>query len=80
MKMGREEAVALVQRIVDSDRAGDDEVDGWLDQLDRALGCPTGCVSGLIFRPKGPKFAWRSPPAAIHPASGLSRTPTAARS
>lgn len=45
------EAVALVQRIMEADYASDDEVDGWLDRLDRALACPSGYVSDLIFWP-----------------------------
>ncbi|WP_372462092.1 bacteriocin immunity protein [Streptomyces endocoffeicus] len=51
MEMSRAEAVALVQRIMDADYASEDEVDSWLDLLDRALGCPTGHTSGLIFWP-----------------------------
>lgn len=50
-EMSRAETVALVQRIMDADHASDDEVDGWLDSLDRALACPSGHVSGLIFWP-----------------------------
>ncbi|SDP70425.1 Colicin immunity protein / pyocin immunity protein [Streptomyces sp. cf386] len=50
-EMGRAEAVALVQRIMDADYASDDEVDGWLDRLDRALACPSGYVGDLIFWP-----------------------------
>lgn len=38
--MSRAEAVALVQRIMDADYASDDEVDGWLDRLDRAPEMP----------------------------------------
>ncbi|MCC5481241.1 e9imm peptide [Streptomyces barringtoniae] len=49
--MSRAEAVALVQRIMQADYASNDEVDGWLDRLDRALACPSGHVSGLIFWP-----------------------------
>ncbi|MGW6741558.1 e9imm peptide [Streptomyces sp. NPDC055025] len=49
--MSRAEAVALVQRVMDAGCASDDEVDGWLDRLDRALACPSGHVSGLIFWP-----------------------------
>lgn len=49
--MSRTEAVALVQRIMDADYASEEEVDGWLDMLDRALPCPTGHVSDLIFWP-----------------------------
>lgn len=35
--MSRAEAVALVQRIMDADYASEEEVDSWLDLLDRAL-------------------------------------------
>ncbi|MEU3895394.1 e9imm peptide [Streptomyces sp. NPDC045251] len=49
--MSRAEAVALVQRIMDADYASDDEAAGWLDALDRALACPSGHVSDLIFWP-----------------------------
>ncbi|MFJ2399573.1 e9imm peptide [Streptomyces sp. NPDC087843] len=51
VEMSRAEAVALVQRIMQADYAPDDEVDGWLDRLDRFLACPSGHVSGLIFWP-----------------------------
>jgi len=51
VEMTRAEAVALVQRIMEADYAPDDEVDGWLDRLDRALACPSGYVSDLIFWP-----------------------------
>ncbi|MFD5643389.1 e9imm peptide [Streptomyces anulatus] len=51
VEMSRTEAVALVQRIMDADYASEEEVDGWLDMLDRALSCPTGHVSDLIFWP-----------------------------
>ncbi|MEU3854024.1 bacteriocin immunity protein [Streptomyces sp. NPDC029554] len=51
VEMTRAEAVALVQRIMEADYASDDEVDGWLDRLDRALVCPSGYVSDLIFWP-----------------------------
>jgi hypothetical protein len=50
-EMSRAEAVALVQRIMEADYASDDEVDGWLDRLDRALTCPSGRVRDLIFWP-----------------------------
>ncbi|MEV7789703.1 e9imm peptide [Streptomyces sp. NPDC088106] len=50
-EMSCAEAVALVQRIMDADYASDDEVDGWLDRLDRALACPSGQVRDLIFWP-----------------------------
>ncbi len=49
--MSRNEAVALVQRIMDADYTSEEEADGWLDMLDRALACPTGHVSDLIFCP-----------------------------
>ncbi|MGI5372620.1 e9imm peptide [Streptomyces iakyrus] len=49
--MSHAEAVALVQRIMDADYVSDDEVDGWLDGLDKALACPSGHVSDLIFWP-----------------------------
>lgn len=51
MELSRTEAVALVQRVMEGDAASEEEVDGWLAVLDRALGCPTGYVSGLIFWP-----------------------------
>ncbi|WP_411759565.1 e9imm peptide [Streptomyces tunisiensis] len=50
-EMSRAEAVVLVQRIMDADYASDDEADGWLDSLDRALACPSGHVGDLIFWP-----------------------------
>jgi hypothetical protein len=50
--MSRAEAVALVQRVMDVGCASDDEVAGWLDKLDRALACPSGHVSDLIFWPR----------------------------
>ncbi|MFD5110086.1 e9imm peptide [Streptomyces cinereoruber] len=49
VEMSRAEAVVLVQRIMDADYASEDEAGGWLDRLDRALACPSGHVSGLIF-------------------------------
>ncbi|MFE9776164.1 e9imm peptide [Streptomyces sp. NPDC005931] len=52
VEMSRAEAVALVQRIMDADYASDDELDGWLDRLDRALACPSRLVSGLTFWPR----------------------------
>ncbi|MFD8521789.1 e9imm peptide [Streptomyces capillispiralis] len=51
VEMSRADAVALVQRILDADYASDDEVDGWLDSLDRALACPSGHVGDLAFWP-----------------------------
>ncbi|MET8629605.1 e9imm peptide [Kitasatospora sp. NPDC004669] len=55
VEMSREEAGALVQRIMDVDYVSDDEVNGWLDQLGKSLMCPTGYVSNLIFWPKEPE-------------------------
>jgi hypothetical protein len=52
--MARETAVALVQKVMDADCAEDAE-EQILEELDRALGCPSGYVSGLIFWPKGPE-------------------------
>ncbi|WP_310723348.1 bacteriocin immunity protein [Streptomyces sp. N2A] len=51
VEMSRAEAVALVQRIMDADYASEEEADSRLDMLDRALTCPTGYVSDLIFWP-----------------------------
>jgi hypothetical protein len=51
VEMSRAEAVALVQRIIEADYVSEDEVNDWLDSLDRALACPSGHVSGLIFWP-----------------------------
>ncbi|MFR9778553.1 e9imm peptide [Micromonospora sp. MS34] len=48
-KLTRDEAIALVERIMSVDYADDDELGGWLDQLERDLVCPDGYVSGLIF-------------------------------
>ncbi|MEU2238271.1 e9imm peptide [Streptomyces sp. NPDC018338] len=53
VEMSREEAVALVQRIMDVDYVSDDEVNGWMDQFGKSLMCPTGYVGDLIFWPKG---------------------------
>ncbi|MEU9192602.1 bacteriocin immunity protein [Streptomyces hundungensis] len=50
-ELNRAEAVALVQRIMDADFDSEAEVDGCLDKLDRALACPSGYVSDLIFWP-----------------------------
>ncbi|MZF85753.1 bacteriocin immunity protein [Streptomyces sp. SID5643] len=49
--MSGAEAAALAQRIMDADYASDNEAADWLDRLDRALKCPSGHVSGLIFWP-----------------------------
>ncbi|MFF7902105.1 e9imm peptide [Streptomyces sp. NPDC088817] len=51
VEMSRDQAVALVQRIMDVDYATDEEADNWLDMLDRALDCPTGWVADLIYWP-----------------------------
>ncbi|WP_329404401.1 e9imm peptide [Streptomyces melanogenes] len=51
MEMSRTAAVALVQRIMDADFASEAEVDSLLEMLERALACPTGYVSDLIFWP-----------------------------
>ncbi|MFF4894609.1 e9imm peptide [Micromonospora chersina] len=48
-KLTRDEAIALVERIMSIDYADDDELGGWLDQLERDLVCPDGYVSDLIF-------------------------------
>lgn len=50
-RMSREEAIALVQRIMNADFATEEEIDAWLETLDKTLGCPTGYVSDLIFWP-----------------------------
>ena len=52
MLMARETAVMLVQRVMNAECA-EDEMQRVLDQLDRALGCPSGHVCGLIFWPEG---------------------------
>ncbi|MHA4773007.1 e9imm peptide [Streptomyces sp. MSC1_001] len=51
VEMSLAEAIALVQRIMGADYASEDEADAWLGRLDRALACPSGHVSGLIFWP-----------------------------
>lgn len=51
VELSRAEAVALVQRIMEADYASEEEVNDWLDGLDRALACPSGHISGLIFWP-----------------------------
>ncbi|MFE6955542.1 e9imm peptide [Streptomyces sp. NPDC057696] len=51
VELSRAKAVALVQRIMEADYASEDEVNDWLDRLDRALACPSGHVSGLVFWP-----------------------------
>ncbi|MEV4506428.1 bacteriocin immunity protein [Streptomyces klenkii] len=49
--ISRTEAVALVQRIMNADYASEEEAESWLEVLDRALGCPSGYFSDLIFWP-----------------------------
>ncbi|MEU0177038.1 e9imm peptide [Streptomyces massasporeus] len=51
--VNRAAAVALVQRIMQADYTSDDEMDAWLDSLDRSLACPSGHVRDLIFWPPG---------------------------
>ncbi|WP_189275342.1 e9imm peptide [Kitasatospora griseola] len=51
--MARATAVALVQKIMDADCVDDAEAYDVLEALGRALGCPTGYVSDLIFWPEG---------------------------
>ncbi|MEU5164783.1 e9imm peptide [Streptomyces mutomycini] len=51
VELSRAEAVALVQRIVEADYASEGELNDWLDKLDRALACPSGHVSDLVFWP-----------------------------
>ncbi|MEU5944139.1 e9imm peptide [Micromonospora sp. NPDC047465] len=48
-KLTRDEAIALMDRIMRGDYADDAELNGWLNQLERDLVCPDGSVSGLIF-------------------------------
>ncbi|WP_269855255.1 e9imm peptide [Streptomyces sp. RPT161] len=49
VELSRAEAVALVHRIMEADYGSEDEVNDRLDRLDRALVCPAGHVSGLVF-------------------------------
>lgn len=51
--MTRDEAVVLVQRIMDVDYDDDARLCLWLERLGRALGCTAGYVSDLIFWPAG---------------------------
>jgi hypothetical protein len=51
LPMTRETAVTLVQKVMDVEYA-EDEMARVLDQLDRALACPTGYVAGLVFWPE----------------------------
>jgi hypothetical protein len=49
--LSREEAVILVQRIMDGSYADAEEIGVWLTAISRGTGCPDGYVSGLIFWP-----------------------------
>lgn len=49
--MTRDEAVVLVQRIMDVDYDDDAQMPLWLERLGRTLGCTAGYVSDLIFWP-----------------------------
>ncbi|MEU0960980.1 e9imm peptide [Micromonospora aurantiaca] len=48
-ELTRDEAIALVERIMSVDYADDGELGGWLNQLERDLVCPGGYVSNLIY-------------------------------
>ncbi|MBD0672193.1 e9imm peptide [Streptomyces sp. CBMA156] len=50
--MSRETAITLVQKVM-SAACTERETRHVLNELDRALGCPAGYVSGLIFWPPG---------------------------
>ncbi|MGA5499392.1 e9imm peptide [Streptomyces cinereoruber] len=45
----------MVQKIMDANYADDAETARMLEALGRALSCPSGHVSDLIFWPKGPE-------------------------
>ncbi|GGY01644.1 bacteriocin immunity protein [Streptomyces hiroshimensis] len=51
--MDRQEAVGLVQRVMDADYATEAEGDRLAELLDRGLACPSGYVTDLIFWPRG---------------------------
>ncbi|MFI5530321.1 e9imm peptide [Kitasatospora sp. NPDC051853] len=51
LPMTRETAITLVQKVMDVE-CDEDEMTRVLDRLDRALACPAGYVSGLIFWPE----------------------------
>ncbi|MEV6855334.1 e9imm peptide [Streptomyces microflavus] len=51
VELSRAEAIALVQRIMEADYASMNEENDLLEQLGRALGCPSGHVSDLVFWP-----------------------------
>ncbi|WP_042427126.1 hypothetical protein [Streptacidiphilus anmyonensis] len=53
--MDREAAIALVQKIMNGCGVNEAACQVLLEQLDRALKCPTGYVGGLIFWPAGPE-------------------------
>ncbi|MGY4899512.1 e9imm peptide [Micromonospora aurantiaca (nom. illeg.)] len=48
-ELTRDEAIALVERIMSVDYADEGELGGWLNQLERDLVCPGGYVSNLIY-------------------------------
>ncbi|WP_330242588.1 e9imm peptide [Streptomyces sp. NBC_00525] len=52
--MTRETAITLVQRVIDIEY-DEDETARVLNRLDRALACPAGYVSDLIFWPEDGK-------------------------
>lgn len=51
--MSRTEAAVLVRRIMDADRTPEEEADGWLGMLHRAMSCPTirEAIQTLVGRP-----------------------------
>ncbi|MEU1488582.1 e9imm peptide [Streptomyces sp. NPDC005752] len=51
VELSRAEAIERVQRIMEADYASEDEVNEWLDMLDRALACPSGHIRDLVFWP-----------------------------
>lgn len=55
MARARETAVMPAGKVMDADYADEAEAVQVLEALDRALGCPSGHVSDLIFWPKGPE-------------------------
>lgn len=48
-ELTRDEAIALVERIMSVDYADEGKLGGWLNQLERDLVCPGGYVSNLIY-------------------------------
>ncbi|WP_063792429.1 hypothetical protein [Streptomyces atriruber] len=51
--MSHKDAVALVQRLLEADGTDEEAESRLEDALDRALGCPAGYVTDLIFWPAG---------------------------